>query len=153
MKTLLEQAAARRWRVQDDGSRDGDASAEVLCRRGLLYPYQPAPGQPETRFVAFTAASTAIRAALLAVPGAQREQGSPVQREGSELAVSYPLAALDAVAAILKPKRLGGRAATAEDRERLSRTGFARTSGALEEPRSPRAADSGPLAPGSGGQA
>lgn len=105
MSTLLETAVTRRWRVRDDGSQQGPASKEVLCHRGTLYPFAVEPGREETRFVAWTEGSTAVRSALLAVPGARREQGSAVNHGGSELSVSFPNAELDAVARIMRPRQ------------------------------------------------
>jgi len=107
MSHLLEIADSRRWRVRDDGSRQGDASAEVLCLRGKMYPFLPAVGEPEMRFVAWTDRAIKIRRDLLAAPGARREQGSAEgSRSGTELAVSYPNESLDAVAMILRPRRM-----------------------------------------------
>jgi hypothetical protein len=89
---LRELAIARRWQQRDDGSRQGAASVEILCRRGLIFRHGPG------KLAAWTESKRAWNG-LLAVGCARLQTGD------AEWSVIFPDSQLDAVADILKPRR------------------------------------------------
>jgi hypothetical protein len=101
---LRELARVRRWRwhfeesyqaERDPATRgDGRWYVEVLCRRGMIY---PARGD---QLIAYTATRGVLRK-LLALDAAVRVH----QHGDTEGSVRFPVALLDAVAGVLRPRR------------------------------------------------
>jgi len=97
-------AAARRYRVRLDESFDHEADAatrgdgrayvEVPGRRGTLYPLGP------TNVAAWTATRGVLAALLALDPAVQIHQ-----RGEAEAVVRFPAPLLDAVAAVIRPRR------------------------------------------------
>lgn len=120
---LRETARPRRWRwrfeesyqaEQDPAVRgDGRWYVEIICRRGLIY---PAGGDDLLAFTDVRGVARELRALGPEV--------RPHQSGDGETVVRFPSRLLDRVAEVLRPLRLPGREATAEDRERLARTAF-----------------------------
>ena len=110
-----------RWRFEESFRAERDPElrddsrwyVEVLCRRGLLYPHG------DDLVCAWVESSYARRELLRLDPSIQ-----PRQLGDSETTFLFPSRLLDAVAAVLRPKRKPGRSATPEDRRRLAQTGF-----------------------------
>lgn len=99
---------------QDPEARGDDrAYIEVGCHRGLIYSYDT------VELLAWTS-TRGVLAELLALDPTVRVH----QRGDVEADVRFPARLLDAVAAVLRPKRLPGRSANADDLARLARTGF-----------------------------
>ena len=97
-------ARARRYRVRleasfshesDNGARgDGRAYVEVVCRRGLIYPYDG------TELLAWTSTRGILGRLRALDPGVRVCQAGDL-----EAAVRFPSRLLDAVAAVLRPRR------------------------------------------------
>ena len=76
---------------------DGRWYVEILCKNGLIYPHGG------TNLLAYTKSRTAL--AIAKLPGVHL-----YQTDGTARVLKFPVECLDEVAAILKPKRLPGRA-------------------------------------------
>ena len=97
-------AKARRFRTRMEGSfhhetdrearGDGRGYVEVVCHRGLIYPYNSA------ELLAWTS-TRGVLAELLALDSMVRLR----QRGDSEAVVRFPARLLDAVAGVLRPRR------------------------------------------------
>jgi hypothetical protein len=120
-------ASARRYRTRledsyqaetdSDVKGDGRWYVEVPCRYGLIYPWG---GDVLVAWIG----SYQARIRLDALFGASRSEG-PINPETVwSREYRFPTSRLDEVAAVLKPKRLPGRAATPDDLARLARMGF-----------------------------
>src|SRR5262245_13847210 len=115
---LRSWAKAHRYRWRYEESYNGDTGGqewfvEVLCQRGLIYPVGGLD------LAAYTKSVHAWRE-LLEVEGISKKQEA-----SGEWRCRFPLSQLDAVAAILRPKRLSGVARlTEEHREKLKPYAF-----------------------------
>jgi hypothetical protein len=120
---LRSWAKARRFRVQLDPSFDHEADLAV---RGDGRSYIEVPGQ---RGMLYSLGADAI-GAWTDTRGVLAELLAPDpaivvhQRGDAEAVVRFPSRLLDAVAQVIRPLRIPGRPATAEDRDRLARTAF-----------------------------